>query len=330
MPDLPDLPHRRDARQRLARYASVARLAPSKHNSQPWRFTLWDGALQVWADASRRVGATDPDQRELLLSCGAAVRAATIAAAADGVRLDARLWPGGPDGPVAVLEEDGVQPVTLEARRRLVAVLRRRTDRGPLDASRLDPRTPSLLQDAAAGHGCDLRLVRAADDVACLRRLVDQADRELRRDPAVRAELASWTAAPGAGRRDGVPATATRGAAGATAPFVQRDFSLPGTVPEHDRDGTDDPLVAVLCSPTDAADDRLRAGCALLDVLVTATLEGAGASYLNQPVELAPTRARLREELALSGVPQLVLRLGVGGPVRATPRRSLPDVVARP
>lgn len=323
-------PVRRDRLHRLSRYASVARFAPSKHNSQPWRFALAADGLQVWADRARRTGVTDPDERELLLACGAAVLAAQLAAEADGVRLGARLWPDGGDGPVAVLEELGTTAVTVAARRRLVALLRRRTDRGPLDASRLPPQAPARLEAAAAQHGCVLRLLRTDDERAVLRRLVAEADAELLRDPAVRDELDAWTVRPVSGRRDGVPATATRGTAGAPAAFVQRDFSLPGTPAAHDRDGRDDPLVGVLCSPTDSPADRLRAGGALLEVLVAATLDGAGASYLNQPIELPRTRVRLREELALAGTPQLVLRLGVGGTVPPTPRRGLPDVLVLP
>ena len=188
-------------------------------------------------------------------------------------------------------------------------------------ARRAEPRqTPAAEQSQPdTALRVHRRAVRAALRGAREQALVSEA--------SVRAEIASWTAVPDAGRRDGVPATATR-RADAPERYVQRDFSLPGTPALHERRGPDDPLVAVLCSPTDDPADRVRTGAALLEVLVVATLDGAGASYLNQPVELPRTRALLRGELSLPGVPQLVLRLGVGGPVAATPRRGLPDVVA--
>jgi hypothetical protein len=44
---------------------------------------------------------------------------------------------------------------------------------------------------------------------------------------------------------------------------------------------------------------------------------GVSASFLNQPLEIAATRAALRHELALPGFPQVVLRLGVGADVPA-------------
>src|SRR5947208_16648168 len=47
--------------------------APSIHNTQPWRFR-WDGTgFELRADTVRGLTASDPDGRELVLSCGAAL-----------------------------------------------------------------------------------------------------------------------------------------------------------------------------------------------------------------------------------------------------------------
>lgn len=316
--------------ERLRLYAAAARTAPSKHNAQPWRFRIDAEALHVLADRSRLMPATDPDGRELLLSCGAAVRAAVVAAAALGFRLDVTRLPEGPDGPVAVLRE-GARLFPDEVHlARSDALLRRRTDRGPLDAGAFPPSLPFDVQDAASRHGCVLRLVRTEGERRTLAQLVDLADRQLARRPEVVEEVRSWTRPPAQGARDGVPAAATRGTAAAAAPFPQRDFSLAGVPPTHDRPGVDAPLVGVLCTAGDRPPDWLVAGEALLDVLLTVTLAGGSASYLNQPLEQRHTRDLLRADLALPGAPQVVLRLGVGGPVAATPRRPLQDLLEAP
>jgi len=49
-----------------------AQLAPSGHNAQPWRFLIQNDTLQVRADRSRALPVTDPFDRELLITCGAA------------------------------------------------------------------------------------------------------------------------------------------------------------------------------------------------------------------------------------------------------------------
>src|SRR2546423_9704205 len=67
--------------EEITRYV-VARAiwAPSMHNSQPWRFTADGGSrLSLHADTSRRLAAADPDGREMMISCGAALFSVRLA-----------------------------------------------------------------------------------------------------------------------------------------------------------------------------------------------------------------------------------------------------------
>jgi hypothetical protein len=315
---------------RMAWYAAVARWAPSKHNTQPWRFVIRDESLELYPDPSRALPATDPLGREMMISCGAAAQHATVAARAVGYEAALPLLPDGPDGPLTRLVEVERRlptPVDLDL---LAAVARRRTDRGPLDAAQLPAPLPFELQSTAAAGGCSLRLVSSPGDRATLSDLVQRADRLLQRRGDADRELAPWLRAAGDRARDGVPGSSTRGpAASQRAEFVQRDFSTVGTTPDHDRPGEDRPLVAVLCTPADRTADWFAAGRALGAVLLQATLAGASASYLNQPVEDVAIRAELREHLQLDGFAQLVLRIGVGAQVSPTPRRYLRDLIHR-
>jgi hypothetical protein len=47
--------------------------APSVHNTQPWRFAVRCGAMDLLADRRRILRLADPDSRELVISCGAAL-----------------------------------------------------------------------------------------------------------------------------------------------------------------------------------------------------------------------------------------------------------------
>ena len=89
---------------------------------------------------------------------------------------------------------------------------------------------------------------------------------------------------------------------------------------------TDRPVVGVLCTHGDEQRDWLVAGQALAALLLLAHVEGAHASYLNQPVEEPAVRRQLHDQLSLPGHAQLVLRLGRGSDVTAPPRRSVHDV----
>jgi hypothetical protein len=319
-----------DANTRMAWYAAVARWAPSKHNAQPWRFVTRDGSLEVWADPLRALERTDPARRELTIAVGAAIRLAAVAAHAAGYDTAVRLTPQGDNGALAVMDEVGRRCPTPDDDQLLAAVARRRTDRGPLDAEPLGPDLPFLLQSAVAAQGCSLRLVSTPGDRRTLADLVQRADRLLLERGSVDEELAPWLRTPGDNRRDGVPTDHTRGAAASMrAEFVQRDYSAAGSTPAHDRAGRDHAIVGVLCTPADTTADWLRAGQALADMLLRATIAGASASYLNQPIEEAAIRCELRDQLQLHGVGQVVVRLGKGGLVPPTPRRYLRDLIER-
>ncbi|MBK5307168.1 MAG: hypothetical protein JJD92_10810 [Frankiaceae bacterium] len=327
-PPMPDAIRGREAR--MAWYAAVARWAPSKHNTQPWQFVLRDESLELYADPSRTLAATDPHRREMVISCGAAAQHAAVAARAAGFDVAMPLFPDGSDGPLTRISEVGPRSTTARDTDLLDAIARRRTDRGPLDAHQLGQELPFELQSAAAAEGGALRLVSRPGDRATLADLVQRADRLLQRRGEVERELAPWLRVPGDAHRDGVPANHTRGpAASQRAEFVQRDFSTVSSRPEQDRPGEDRPLVAVLTTPNDRIADWFAAGCALGAVLLHATTAGANASYLNQPVEDVALRAELRDQLQLTGFAQLVLRIGVGAQVPPTPRRYLRDLIHR-
>lgn len=317
-----DLPSPASLADRLSWYAAVARWAPSKHNTQPWRIVPHGSALQIWADRKHQLAETDPHQRELVISCGAALHLACVAMRSLGFQPIVTLLPDGEADLLAVIEEGNRREPTALDEQLLHAVPLRRTDRGPLDAEQLSPSLPFELQSAAVAEGASFCLVAQAGDRATLANLVERADRLLVQRPAVNHELARWLRSEGDDRPDGVPTDHTRGAAASyRAEFVQRDFSGPQSHPAHDRGGPDRPLVGVLCTPHDRIDDWLVAGRALASLLLVATTAGAAASYLNQPIEQSSTREQLATSLGLEGAPQLVLRLGRGGFVSPTPRR---------
>ena len=84
--------------------------APSVHNTQPWRFGQGDRDTDVYADAGRRLRVADPDGREMMISCGAAVFTLRVA-------LRYRGWlPRASAAPLAgVLRETGLQCSHLSA-----------------------------------------------------------------------------------------------------------------------------------------------------------------------------------------------------------------------
>ncbi|HEX8768431.1 MAG TPA: hypothetical protein VF714_08680, partial [Jatrophihabitans sp.] len=68
----------------LRRAAVRATLAPSVHNTQPWRLVIGAGRLEIHGDFSRQLRLQDPTSRQLIISCGCALLNARVSLAADG------------------------------------------------------------------------------------------------------------------------------------------------------------------------------------------------------------------------------------------------------
>jgi hypothetical protein len=129
---------------------------------------------------------------------------------------------------------------------------------------------------------------------------------------------------------DGIPADAYPSGSllSVASPHVIRTFDVGGGEAATNRDiAVYSPVLAVLGMDTDGAAAWLATGQALARILLRARREKVYASFLNQPIEVASLRPKLRLAIGRQGHPQLILRMGYGPAVKATPRRSVEDVL---
>ena len=108
---------------------ALASRAPSVHNTQPWRWRVDEAALHLYSDAGRQLPNTDPEGRDLILSCGAALNHCVIALAAHGWRAKVTRFPDPAEpGHLASIEVAGYHADSLDIAL-AAAIPRRRTDR---------------------------------------------------------------------------------------------------------------------------------------------------------------------------------------------------------
>lgn len=65
-----------------------ASLAPSAHNTQPWKFLVEKDEVSLFADTQRNLGSADPDKKMLLVSVGCALENLSVAASHLGKNID--------------------------------------------------------------------------------------------------------------------------------------------------------------------------------------------------------------------------------------------------
>jgi hypothetical protein len=298
------------------------------HNTQPWRFRVDGPVVHLRADRTRGLAVNDPYDRELTMSCGAALCNLEVSAAARGLRSAVTTFPDPSDPDVlATVEVAGRAdaPAPADTDRALAgAIASRHTYRGRF----ADAPMPAGLEDRllAAGEGEQVRLIRidTPDDREDLAAVVADADRTQFGDPHWRRELAIWMHPDR--QDDGMPLPRGSDLGTRLAPTAPGE---PIEVDDPDRSLVlDAPLVVVLASAGDRPPDWLRAGRVLQRVLLVAAAEGIQASYLNQACQVTSARNGVRYLVGGEPHPQAILRFGVPArSVRRTTRRPLADVL---
>ncbi|MGA5302486.1 Acg family FMN-binding oxidoreductase [Nucisporomicrobium flavum] len=304
--------------------AAAAVRAPSLHNSQPWLFRLRDGGIEVLSDPARQLAIADSTGWAVRIACGAAAYNAQLALAVNGTPAQGELrpYPSEPDV-VARLIPAAPRPATYAEQELFAAIPRRCSNRRPFWPDPVPSEARIRIIDAAHAEGGWLDLLVGMTALSGFAQIARSADRVLRRDPAYRSEMATWTHADAA--RDGVPATA---GAPVTEPqdlLPQRPFTERRRAPGHDFEA--EPLIAILGTNGNRPVDQIAAGQMLQRVLLTVTDAGLACSMISQPIEVPTAREHLRQSLRRSGTPQMALRIGYGDPGRPTPRRDLDDLI---
>lgn len=315
----------------LVHAVRCAALAPSSHNSQPWLFQIGEAHVDLWADRSRALPVVDPFDRELVISCGAALFQLRIALQRLGWRIQVDLLPDphSPDHLARVVLEGREEP-GAEVRILYDGIQRRHTNRNPFEPRSVHPALVAELVRCATAEGAWLAPLEAQAKLEAAQ-LIAEADRRQFRDPHFRRELAAWMSSVHSHRRDGLPGSVLGlgPIEAALAPMFLRTFRWKDDErASHDRElALGSPLLVALGTWHEEPAEWLAAGQAMQHVLLAATAANLEASFLNQAVEVSNFRHRLRGLAGFAGFVQLVLRLGYGPAAGPTPRRRLDELL---
>jgi hypothetical protein len=314
-----------DVRDRIV---ELAARAPSVHNTQPWVWRAYDDVIELWADRARQLTVADPDGRNLMISCGAALQHTEEAARVLGWESSIERLPDSrePDL-VAVLHLTRNIPPD-DAGERVRAIESRCTDRRRFTSWPIPDERLEHLASRARGLGA---AVLPLVDVTLRFRvelLVGRAQLIQARDQEVAAEERRWI---DHSNHDGVPAQ--------VLPDLQ------GERGEHGTRYDDGPLVAAPPTVLESSDGLLvigtahddpiawlHAGEALSTMWLQATVDGLSVVPLTQVIEVGTTRESLRQDV-LAGVlhPQVLVRLGwqeIGrSSLARTPRRPVEELL---
>jgi hypothetical protein len=211
------------------------------------------------------------------------------------------------------------------------AALSRRSDRRPFAARDVPAEVIEVLRAASSDAAARVDFPASEDQRIDLAVAVSWADRVERDDKAYQAEMNRWLRDPDVHAMvDGVPVEAI--------PHVPADQPRHTDVPLRDfevgvtgrqlieRDVDERPLIAVVFTDGDGPADHLRAGRAMMRLMLEAELSGLSTCPLSQAVDFAEFRTRVQGLMGWVGYPQMMLRVGYPGAPSTelvrTPRRE--------
>lgn len=316
----------------LLRAIEAAILAPSNHNTQPWRFIVGESAILLCADRTRALAVVDPFDRELIISCGAALFNLRAALSQQGFGYAITLLPASLDPDILARVEVLNRPVPDPKLAALAQVIEARvTTRESFVAEVIAPRIVDTLRAAAEAEGVDLYCVSDKTRKTKLADLVAQADAMQLADPRFRRELASWVHPRRSREGMGALADSAPVLLDLTIPItasIARTFNAgKGVAAERERLVDGSPLLVGLSTAQDDPAAWLACGQALERVLLTGAQCELTASYLNQPIEVMALREQARDAIDAENHLQLLLRMGRHSPVSHTVRRPIDDVL---
>lgn len=309
--------------------AQRAALAPSVHNTQPWRFRITREALEIYADFTRQLTVLDPRARQLVTSCGCAAFNARVGLAELGWRARVeRATETDPAQPLCRVVAIGSQLEWLALGDLAAEIPARRTNRREFAPEPVPADVVAELVGAAEQECAQLLPITRPEDRLTVAELSQRADEIENADPAYRAELRYWTT-DDPRRPDGVPAMSVpyvESAPEDDLPIREFDSLGMGWLPSHTRSVLTQSLF-LLGTDDDRVIDWLRAGEALERVLLVLTRHGYAASPLTQAIEVRQTHTELRDRLGLDWHPHILLRAGRAPAVPPVNRRPLAELL---
>lgn len=301
--------------------------APSVHNSQPWHWTAEGTRLiHLHLDCDRLV-ATDPAERQALISCGAALDHFRVAMAAQGWTANVDHYPNPNDAThLAAIDFSPMNYVTDAHRRRADAIMSRYTDRLPFAPPAGWSDFEPLLRQCVDEQTAFVDVL--ADDARPKLAHASQLSESLRLyDSTYHSELDWWTAPFDV--TDGIPRASLVSAAESDRVDIGRSFPVTQNSDRRPQVPEDLAKVVVISAPEDTPRDSLVCGEALSAVLLNATMAGLATCTLTHMIEV-PAAREIVGVLAGQALPQVLVRVGAAPAAEAhppTPRRSLTEVL---
>lgn len=318
----------RDRLQFLVRFAV---LAPSSHNSQPWRFEVLSDVIRVFPEFTRELRHSDPDHRQLFVSLGCAIENLRIAADYYGYRLSVRYFPQGiNDGSAAEIFFEEV-PHARERMHPIFCIARRHTNRNKYEDRMPDSQFLEEVRNLAMP---DLRvdLMSKGAQKDAVADVVLQAAEAAMSDPAFRHELSQYVKSNFTRSRIGMPGfgMGIPGPVSIVTPLVLRYVNISKLARRQEEAllKQHTPLFVIINTKDDTPEAQMRAGEVFEKLAIAGEQKSIRTAPMAAAIQMGDYYKKLQNILGTPFRPQVFCRMGYTQIVTPhSPRMAAEDVI---
>jgi nitroreductase len=316
-----DFPRKGEMTKKLKFLVRYAILAPSGHNSQPWRFIIDKNKIEIWPDYERRRAIVDPEDRELYISLGCATKNIEVAADYFGLVYE-KSYKIDNKKAVGVIVLHFKEGKKLSVNEKLFkAILSRQTNRGEYQIKQMAEKLEFEDNDDAK-----VKIFNGKEDRKEISKLIYSSNKVWFKTKELVSELDYWLQDDVNNGSNGVPTGALNlyKIAANLKYFLQKDSD--GAVKKAEREqkmATEAPYLAVVETKMDGIENWIKAGEVYEHLALKLTSFGLAHSFFNTVIELKTQREKLANVLKLKGRPQMFLRIGYA-------KEEFPHSVRRP
>ena len=310
----------------LVRYGT---LAPSGHNTQPWKFAIRGNTIRVLPDYSRRLAVVDPQDRELWISLGCVLENLDIAARSVGYETEFTL-----PTPTADYLTFHLRPISARSPTPLFdAIPHRQSTRSLYDGHAVPLADMRRIEAVAPAPGVSLHVLTASDQKEAVIEYVTSADHSQYGDQPFINELVRWLRFNKPEALHSLDGLYTRCSGNPELPrWLGRRFITTASAGQRsDIDGRSVRSSSGLLVIAAAQDDKchwIETGRLYQRLALTMTALNVKTAFLNQPVEVPALRSQFQSYLQLgAALPQLLLRFGYAAPMPRSLRRPVEQVL---
>lgn len=310
-------------KDRLLFLLNFSVLAPSSHNSQPWRFLIQKNQIDILPNWQRALPISDSDHRQLYISLGCALENLLIAADYYGYLAQIEYTPS-PKIAARLKLKSPAKEKQADKNHLLNFITKRVTNRFPYQKTKLPKKFIQKIETFAKS-GLKVNLVTNQSSKEKIAEIVNTAMIEAMDNKAFRQELSGYIKTNITKANLGMPlfGMGIPTLPSLIAPLAIKFININQKTKRQDEAllKQHTPAFIIISTQTDNRKDQLQAGQVYERIALEAEKQGLASAVMAAAIQIGDYYKDLQKILGISARPQVFMRLGYPTkPTRHSPR----------